>query len=172
MESGVDFSDGVKIWGDFSWISAIDAAASVSVMLSMLAIAGLSFSLLFIPFQGLWLLAKGKNGKALRAMLFAPGGLAVFYAAMAIGPYALLGLWTGLAIAGSTYAVARRLTLWKLARRFPEAVEALGYDRRFRKIFFQSGRRVRWMFADLGETAEDEAPALGVAGIAKLKASV
>ena len=94
------------------------------------------------------------------------------YLCFQLGPYALLGFWSGVAISGVGYAVARRLTIWRLAWRFPEAVAAAGYESSFRKIFFQSGRRVRWMFEELGRSAESASPALGAAAIAKPKASV
>lgn len=180
MESGVDFSNGVKIWGDFSWISAIDAAASISLMISMFAIAGLNLSLIFLPFRALWLLDKRENGKALRAMLFAPVGLAVFYAAIAVGPYALLGLWSGLAIAGAAYAVARRITLWRLLRKYPDAIRTSDFSNSFPKVFFQSGSSVRWMYRELEaptseilEKMELEAHrAPGAVSVVKPKASV
>ena len=155
MESGVDFSDGVKIWGDFSWANAIDAAASVSVALSVLTVGVLNMGLIFFWMRSIYCLVKGQLARALKNLLIAPGGMLALYLCFQLGPYALLGLWSGVAIAGVGYAVARRLTLWRLARRFPEAVAAAGYESSFRKIFFQPGRRVRWMFKELGApTAE------------------
>lgn len=172
MESGVDFSDGLQLWGDFSWVNLIDSAASVSVMLSTIAV-GL-FNLAMIPFflRALLHFARGSKLSALKNLLTPPLALGALLLAYSVGPYALLGLWSGASIAGVSYAVARRLTLWRLARRFPEALEALGYDRRFRKIFFQSGRRVRWMFDELGDSVESSTSPLGTAAVAKPKASV
>lgn len=172
MESGVDFSAGVKIWEDFSWANAIDAAVSVSVVLSVLTVGVLNVGLIFFWMRSIYYLIRGQLARAIKNLLIAPGGMLALYLCFQLGPYAPLGLWSGVAIAGVGYAVARRLTLWRLARRFPEAVAAAGYESSFRKIFFQSGRRVRWMFKELGDSAESTAPALGAAAIAKPKASV
>lgn len=150
MESGVDFSDGLKIWGDFSWTALIDVAASFSLIISMLALLVLKIVFFILIPCAFVLLLRAKGLEALLTLLIAPVGIALICLGLAIGPYALLGFWSGLAIAGVGYAVARRIALWQIARKFPEAIKSAGFDSRFRKIFFQSGRDVSWMFLKLG----------------------
>lgn len=180
MESGMDFSDGIRVWGDFSWTSAIDAAASVSVILSTLTVGVLNAGLIFFWLRSFYFFAvRRQNGRALKNFLVPPVSMLALYLCFQLGPYALLGFWSALGLAGAGYAIGRRVALWRILRKHPAAL-GTAEPLSFRKIFFQSGKKVRWLYSELeaptAEMLEElerramRAPA--ALGVAKPEASV
>ena len=167
MDSGMELSDGLKLWGDFSWITPLDSAASIAVMVSAVAVLSLQLAMLPLFARGLLHFVRARTARGLKNLLIAPVGIAVLYLGFAVGPYFLLGFWSALGIAGAGYAVARRVALWRLIRRFPEAVEASGYSSSPWKGSLKSGRRIRWMMEDLEGRSQISSLPLGVASVAK-----
>lgn len=139
MESGIDLNSGVKIWSDISMVSPIEIAASFSAILTALAFAALNLGSIFILVSSFWMLVKARYRAALVSLLIPPVGLLILGLALNAGPYATLGLWSGLAIAGAAYGISKRVLIWNIIRKLPLGVDLPSRRRSLPRIMLSSG---------------------------------